>query len=1470
MAVPIQVVSGSLKQLEVVWQEKNSIQVRIDSLYVLVQSKKDSKLSPQQVKDIEQQAKRALLEQWELQLEESMPVSQCADDSDANKNSRGIPFRAFMRKLEIRVSNFELRLYDHETLSSLGLMFDHLSLTNVETESSKEFNLSKRILLDGLCIDCEKVSNKDDVRVHGNNKYILSPTSVQLDLLHQRLGKWNPEKANSEVSIQFDSVDFKLFKDQYRSCLQILNFFIHWSDDSMCRSGRPSKSPAHDPRAWWLYVQNVLVQDIRERRRKRTSGYLLERRKHRLKYIQVYTKQRNEDLNAKEQREIEELEDQYAFHDIVYFRCTALKAMRSKQTNVAKRKSNSSWWSRVTASKSQASVPEEAVDEALSSPLQGLSAEEKKSLLAALDVHTLEIGETYSSSSISQNMESRRYHVTLHLKRCELRLVDQASLFDIAYEMSTSSFDIVKNSKETTLGSKIASFQVKDFLTGNLLCRRIEAESENEDLVDLAFSKKISTQKYDTDIRLHITKLELVFNPQILQNLVCFWEVSDSSLDIERAARFAKDAYSGLRRSRQANVEGGNIRGKVRTDYAIDIHVAAPNMLIYENVHPDKPASCLLLKLGNVAIKNGLLSAEEKAKLASQDGRFQNHFSTFQLKVEKIGIDLWRGIDLKSQNLENVKRACIMQDTYLEATCHVILNDATSNQDVVIEALISSMELAASTVCLKDVVRIISSWTYTTVYGMKARSPAVLLAGWLLIKGAKSRDGWCWRWVRLHKTGLHLCRSDGEDIAPDEIIEIDSCYFHTTSVDGLKIIEAQEETARNQPLLIFASHHHNLWLSSIRMAQKAINPLISWDIPREAQLDNVIVELQGNDHPVLQEAARPEGERRRTWSLSLKADRASVSLADEEQSDALVLNLCGINSWIKQEQGLSWSVTMTDLNVASSLVQTREDARKVVMSRLPVQSQMKLFRASHKADAADKEELEIRMMALDVHLNQDVMRFISTTISLCSESWSTGKINLYKIAVRDDVAFSQAFSLEQRVSPREKDAFSPREEELWRAGLCGSLLPKHAPLEFFNSNNSGKKTSNSVSFSSFGISIDFLDVRQESLYRIELDDVKVDATFFTDGTSLLRGNLDGIHILESVKNNSMYKYILTTSQSADHLIHLELGSYDACSLTFPGYCKDIKIEINQPRIVFLRRVWSSFIGYFVQTFSRGAKDKAVQEEREGLDERRDSSWQQFRRNSTRYFINLQHPIVIIPRNSCSHQTFIADLGGIAIMNETSPTMVPEWGVTLQHLRIDSTESENSISEIVRNANGSAKIVRIAADENNMGKLNIEINFEEINGEFSDMQYGILSAILGENLTEKCMEEGESTAVKEQCDVALTTDQLEMKTIDEVLQQAVDNALGKFVTTQCLINIASADISLVSVLGGQDSTSKRDPIFRVHGRDLHVALKQGREDLGTQTRGGQGLQLRKSSCRRSPHQDAAAGYEDSPGHGLCCR
>ncbi|EKX52249.1 hypothetical protein GUITHDRAFT_102151 [Guillardia theta CCMP2712] len=1410
MAVPVQVVSGSLKKLEVVWQEKHSIQVRIDSFHILVQSKKDSKLSPQQVKDIEQQAKRALLEQWELQLEESIPVSEANDDPEATKVGKGIPFRAFVRKLEVHVSTFELRLYDHETQTSLGLMFDSLSLTNAEVEGSKEFNVSKSVLLEGLCVDCEKVSNIEDIRMHGGSKYILSPTSVQLDLFHQRTGKRNPDLPNSEVSIQLDSVDFKLFRDQYRSSLQILNFFIHWRDDSLCRSGRPSKSPAQDPRGWWLYIQNVLIQDIRERRRKRSVGYLLERRKHRLKYIQIYTKQRGEDLNVKEQKEIEELEDQYAFHDVVYFRCTALKAMKSKQANVSKRKSNASWWSRMTAPKSQA-APEGAVEDAIASPLQGLSAEEKKSLLAALDVHTLEIGETYSSSSISQNMESRRFHVALRLQRCELRLIDQASHFDISYEMTLSSFDIMKNSKETALGSKISSFQVRDVLTGHLLCRRIEGgEIESEDrssnLVDMAYSKKISTQRNDTSVELHITKLELVFSPHIMHNLVCFWEVSDASLDIERAARFAKDAYSGLKRYRQPGSEGGSsLRGKVRAHYAIDVHVAAPNMLIYENVHQDKLASCLLLKLGDVSVKNGSLSDEEKANLASQEGRLESHFATFLFRVEKIGIDLLRGINLKSQETEHVTPDCIMDDTHLAVTSHLITNEVNSNQEVVVEALVSSMEFTASKECLQDIFRIISSWTYTTVYGRKARSPAVLLAGWLLINGIKSRDGWCWRWVRLHRTGLHLCRSDGEEVAPDEIVEIDSSYFQTASVEGLKVIEIQPEAAGRQALQIFAAHHHNLWLSSIRMAQKAINPLVSWDIPKEAQLDNVIVELQGNDRPLDQ-----AGE-----------DRV---LADQEQSDVLVLNLCGINSWIKQEKIVSWSVTMTDFNVESSLVRTQEEERKVVMSRLPVKSQMKLFRASHKVDSADKEELEIKMMALDVCLNQEVMRLISTTISLCSKSWDIGKLNLYKIAVREDGGFARAISsLEQRVSPREKDAFSPREEELWRAGLCGSLLPKHAPLEFFTSNNSVKKTKNSISFSSYGISIDFLDVMQESLYRIELDDVKVDATFFTDGTSLLRGDLDGIHILESVKNNSMYKYILTTSQSADHLIHLELGSYDVCSLTFPGYCKDIKIQINQPRIVFLRRVWTSFLGYFFQTFSRGTRERALQERREESEDRRDSSWQNFRRNTTRYLIDLQHPIVIIPRNSCSHQTFIADLGGISVMNETSLTMVSEWSVTLQHLRIDSTESENCITEIIRNANGSAKIRPITVDDGR-GKLDIEISFEDVSGEFSDVQYGILSAILGENLTEKCVVEGEGGGVNELGEVLLTIDKLNMKTIDHVLQKAVDNSLGKLVNTECTIKIASADVSFYSALGGQDSSGEKDPIFRVSGKDLKILLK----------------------------------------------
>ncbi|KAJ1472424.1 hypothetical protein T484DRAFT_1840453, partial [Baffinella frigidus] len=109
---------------------------------------------------------------------------------------------------------------------------------------------------------------------------------------------------------------------------------------SKIRPGRPTWSPTQSPAAWWKYVVGAVISDVRERRARRSKTFLLQRRATRLRYVELYLKLRHgeEELGRRGRKELDAIEEGLRAHDIIYFRCTAIKKARTQTSGVRRRK----------------------------------------------------------------------------------------------------------------------------------------------------------------------------------------------------------------------------------------------------------------------------------------------------------------------------------------------------------------------------------------------------------------------------------------------------------------------------------------------------------------------------------------------------------------------------------------------------------------------------------------------------------------------------------------------------------------------------------------------------------------------------------------------------------------------------------------------------------------------------------------------------------------------------------------------------------------------------------------------------------------------------------------------------------------------------------------------------------------------------------------------------------------------------
>ena len=164
------------------------------------------------------------------------------------------------------------------------------------------------------------------------SSFVLHPSSVQLSIsFDSASAKRDPLRPKLSVQAAISSVCTQLHRHQFLSLVTLVHSLVK-PPRLPPRRGRPEKTVGEDCRAWWRYGCERVLEELRDRRRRRSAGYLLERRKARLRYASLYVKWRAgtlEALSKKERGELEELEEQFALHDLIFFRCSALKRLQA-------------------------------------------------------------------------------------------------------------------------------------------------------------------------------------------------------------------------------------------------------------------------------------------------------------------------------------------------------------------------------------------------------------------------------------------------------------------------------------------------------------------------------------------------------------------------------------------------------------------------------------------------------------------------------------------------------------------------------------------------------------------------------------------------------------------------------------------------------------------------------------------------------------------------------------------------------------------------------------------------------------------------------------------------------------------------------------------------------------------------------------------------------------------------------------
>ncbi len=150
-----------------VWREKESVQIHIDTIFVVLQSTSAQQLSVEQLCAAERQNKRALLKNWEAQLDSSFAAGAAthaeaqshqtdgekadgAKQTDGDKKNASL-FAAILDKLEVSITGVTFCYYDSISNQTFGASIDSFGFS-CEPNTPTACQTTKCISMQGFSV----------------------------------------------------------------------------------------------------------------------------------------------------------------------------------------------------------------------------------------------------------------------------------------------------------------------------------------------------------------------------------------------------------------------------------------------------------------------------------------------------------------------------------------------------------------------------------------------------------------------------------------------------------------------------------------------------------------------------------------------------------------------------------------------------------------------------------------------------------------------------------------------------------------------------------------------------------------------------------------------------------------------------------------------------------------------------------------------------------------------------------------------------------------------------------------------------------------------------------------------------------------------------------------------------------------------------------------------------------------------
>ena len=834
----------------------------------------------------------------EARLDENLTPHQAdanhAAGKDGDEGGNAGAYRAILDRLEVTISRIDFTYHDKS--GTLGAHIESIALENHKPTESSDLleHTIKSAKLIGFSL-WVRASESGARGQHGSPSsegisetaatspcYILHPCAASVRIGYDTpKAKFDLSRPRISVVAEIPELAMLLRREQLLCIVKVADMFDDKARERFSHPGRPVLGVTQDPKAWWRYAQTIVIEDIRERRRRRSAAFLLDRRQHRKRYADLYLRHRSGKAQGNEVKEMEAIEERLGFHDIVFFRCTAIRQVQLRsdgQMSLSRREpaSKKSAWSFTgwgwkssktgreeggagsgagceagagSAAASQAPTPENVaaaeaggggmLSSSNSNPFHGMTPEEREALFSAMAGGSSDLGVTYTSLMQSQNPEQQLYIAAVSLGSCSARLVDPGQL-DCSASFNDATVKVKGRVQAATWQGELLSLNVSDLLRHRPLCKQHNTVStpsaaiaSGSDLLSMDIITDRAATPPRTGICMRVAALDLTADPTFLSSFAAFWQV-------HHASRYDRAQHSRNAAAKPAGAAAGDESSSVlalgRDEVlSLDIDIQAPNIYICEHGSRGFNGSVVMVRLGHLSIKDlpdESGAAEEAAAAQSNEARDQsgsvqhqvNSKNRYEVQVERVGVDLLEHAEVQEDDVYCESTAAIVKDTRLRAcvSSSLVLAPAEGVRDeIAIDATLPSLSVCVSRESLLDLTRIIASWSKSREAQLSAPGEEVLARGWVPVKGLLSQEGWCWRWISLQRDSMEFFRDD-EGAVLDQMVSLSVVQASSEHCRGLWVISlqpSQDDSHSDSTIQIYAASQHSAMLSLIWQAQ---------------------------------------------------------------------------------------------------------------------------------------------------------------------------------------------------------------------------------------------------------------------------------------------------------------------------------------------------------------------------------------------------------------------------------------------------------------------------------------------------------------------------------------------------------------------------------------------------------------------------------------------------------------------------